>query len=72
MATSVSEIGQEEGLSEAEIVGTALLTLTVATTLVGILTWLVGELLVWHGPVLLVWWVEPFGRCSLHMLEPLC
>lgn len=43
MATGVAEIGQEVGLSEAEIVGTALLTLTVATTLVGILTWLVGE-----------------------------
>lgn len=47
MATSVVEIGDEVGLSEAEIVGTAMLTLTVATTLVGILTWLVGEC--WWG-----------------------
>jgi len=30
------------GLKEAEVVGTAMLTLTVATTLVGILTYLVG------------------------------
>lgn len=43
MATSIAEIGGEVGLTGAEIVGTAMLTLTVATTLVGILTWLVGE-----------------------------
>lgn len=43
MATSVAEIGQEVGLKDIEVVGTAMLTLTVATTLVGILTWLVGE-----------------------------
>lgn len=43
MATGVAEIGQEIGLSDGEIVGTAMLTLTVATTVVGILTWLVGE-----------------------------
>jgi uncharacterized membrane protein len=42
MATGVAEIGREIGLSDAEIVGTAMLTLTVATTLVGIMTWLVG------------------------------
>lgn len=42
MATSIVEIGQEVGLKEAEVVGTAMLTLTVATTLVGILTYLVG------------------------------
>jgi hypothetical protein len=43
MATSCAEIGQEVGLNTAEVVGTAMLTLTVATTLVGIMTWLVGE-----------------------------
>ena len=43
MATGVAEIGQSKGMEDAEIVGTAMLTLTVATTLVGILTWLVGE-----------------------------
>ena len=43
MATSISDIGGEIGLSEAQIVGTALLNMAVATTLVGALTWLVGE-----------------------------
>jgi hypothetical protein len=43
MATSVVEIGQDVGLSEAEVVGTAMLTLTVATFVVGVMTWLVGE-----------------------------
>lgn len=43
MATSIAEIGQEVGLNDAEVVGTAMLTLTVATTLVGILTWCVGK-----------------------------
>lgn len=43
MATSVAEIGQGMGLSEAEMVGTAMLTLTVATFVVGVMTWLVGE-----------------------------
>ena len=43
MSTGVAEIGREVGLSTAEVVGTAMLTLTLATTLVGILTWLVGE-----------------------------
>lgn len=43
MATGIAEIGMAKGMEDAEIVGTAMLTLTVATTLVGILTWLVGE-----------------------------
>jgi hypothetical protein len=43
MATGVAEIGTSVGLSEAEMVGTAMLTLTVATFVVGVMTWLVGE-----------------------------
>jgi hypothetical protein len=43
MATGVAEIGREVGMNSAEIVGTALLTLTVATFVVGLLTSLVGE-----------------------------
>jgi SulP family sulfate permease len=43
MATGVAELGVSKGMETAEIVGTAMLTLTVATTLVGVCTWLVGE-----------------------------
>eukprot|EP00879_Flechtneria_rotunda_P026975 GHRR01028828.1.p1 GENE.GHRR01028828.1~~GHRR01028828.1.p1 ORF type:complete len:515 (+),score=170.87 GHRR01028828.1:54-1547(+) len=43
MATSVADTGREIGLSSAEIVGTALLTLTVATAAVGVLTMLVAK-----------------------------
>jgi SulP family sulfate permease len=43
MATGVAEIGREEGLDDKAVVGTALLTLTVATFVVGVMTLLVGE-----------------------------
>ncbi len=43
MATSVAEIGREEKMEPRETVGTALLTLTLATTLVGVLTYLVAR-----------------------------
>lgn len=42
MATDVAEIGREQQLGEDVIVGTALLTLTLATLLVGLLTWTTG------------------------------
>ncbi|KAF8062987.1 hypothetical protein HT031_003826 [Scenedesmus sp. PABB004] len=38
MATGVADIGRDQGLSDKVIVGTALLTLTVATVVVGLLT----------------------------------
>lgn len=43
MATGIAEIGAEVGLGTAEVLGTALLTLTIATVVVGAMTMLVGE-----------------------------
>jgi SulP family sulfate permease len=43
MATGIADIGREEGLDDKAVVGTALLTLTVATFVVGVMTLLVGE-----------------------------
>jgi SulP family sulfate permease len=43
MATSIADIGREEGLADSVVVGTALLNMAVATLLVGLLTWVVGE-----------------------------
>lgn len=42
MATGVAEIGRQQGLDDATVVGTALLTLTVATFVVGVMALLVG------------------------------
>lgn len=44
MATGVADIGRQQGLDSAVVVGTALLTLTLGTVVVGIMTMLVGEL----------------------------
>lgn len=44
MATGIAQIGSEVGLGTAEVVGTALLTLTMAAAVVGAMTMLVGEL----------------------------
>eukprot|EP00878_Enallax_costatus_P013193 GHUV01013790.1.p1 GENE.GHUV01013790.1~~GHUV01013790.1.p1 ORF type:complete len:1035 (+),score=287.38 GHUV01013790.1:628-3732(+) len=43
MATSIAEIGHDVGMEVHEIIGTALLTLTVATAVVGIMTMLVAR-----------------------------
>uniref|UniRef100_A0A383VST7 STAS domain-containing protein n=1 Tax=Tetradesmus obliquus TaxID=3088 RepID=A0A383VST7_TETOB len=43
MATGVAEIGRQQGLDNATVVGTALLTLTVATFVVGVMTLLVAK-----------------------------
>lgn len=43
MATSIADEGQAKGDSKSEILGTTLITLALATTLVGICIILVGE-----------------------------